>query len=189
MRHWVWLAGALLLAGCGGPQRVRFYLTDAPLDNAAHVYVTLTGLKIFPSEGGTVATDAGTTDAGVPLETGPQTIVFSEPKTYDLLALRNGARELLGQADVSGRIEHMSLFMNGTATVVYADGTSEDATVPSGASSGLKIMGPFPVSGEVLLDFNAAESIHDTGNGKLIMRPVIHVIINGQTVGTSEPVS
>lgn len=52
--------------------------------------------------------------------------------------------------------------------------------IPSGESSGIKIKGEFLVapglSTKVVLDFDANESIHETGNGKFIMKPVIRIV-------------
>ncbi len=157
---------ALLLAGCGA-QKVGVYLVDAPLDTATHVYVTLTGLRVAftpPS------------DAGISREV--ESVVFSEPKKVDLLSLKNGGtRLLLGELDAQGVIHHLDLEMTGEATVVFADGTEQVAKVPSGAQSGIKIVGPIDLSssGDITLDFRADQSIVDTGNGKLILKPVIRV--------------
>ncbi len=193
LRLGIWVLGALAVAGCG-PQRVRFLLIDAPLDNATSVNVTLTGMKVFTSQGGQAvgeSPDGGAVDADAGVATGPrgpEIVVFAEPRSYDLLALRNGASALLGDVDLYGRLEHISLTMDGTATVVYADGTSQVATVPSGVSSGLKIQGPMDPSGVMALDFDAAASIHEDGLGGLVMKPVIHVVVDGKTIATSDPI-
>lgn len=115
---------------------------------------------------------------------GGEAYVFDEPRTYNLLELRNGAEVLLGEVEVEGTIQLLMLQTQGDATVVSEDGTTRTARIPSGMHSGLKIMGPFPTSGTVLLDFDVEQSLFETEAGELILRPVIHVIIDGQKVTT-----
>lgn len=168
----------LMGTGCG-PKTVRILLTDAPLDGATEVNITLTGLKIFEAGRGSDPAEPGPGGRG-----GPATVVFDEVKTFNLLALRNGATALLGEVPVSGRIAHMRLELAGDAQVVYQDGTVRKAFVPSGAQTGIKLAGSFdPADTELLLDFDAAQSIVEAGDRSLRLVPSIRIYSRGQQVG------
>ena len=80
----------------------------------------------------------------------------------------------------AGNISQVRLHLVG-AQLVFNDATpSTDVTVPSGTTSGLKVdvNQTVPQGGvlEIKLDFDAAQSIHKTGNGKYLMQPVIRVV-------------
>jgi len=65
---------------------------------------------------------------------------------------------------------------------VVVDGTTYPLTVPSGMQSGYKLVGEFDVPDgggvELTLDFDAARSIHRTGNGRYMLKPTVRVIVN-----------
>ena len=149
------VAFAAVATGCG-TQKIRFYMTDAPLDGAKEVNVTLSGMKVFTSascqdDDDETETDAGVGDDAVAKQDrvrardggedcggGPDTIVFDEARTYNLLTLRDGAQVLLGDVEVEGTVRHVMLKTDGIATIVYEDGSTRVARIPSGATSGLK---------------------------------------------------
>ncbi len=99
---------------------------------------------------------------------------------YDLLDFQNGIDTLIAMADIQlGRIREVRLILGDNNTVVV-DGQSHELKIPSGSQSGLKIkacldLGPM-TEFDLLLDFDAGASIHQTGNGKYIMRPVIKLM-------------
>lgn len=168
------------LVGCG-PQPVRILLTDAPLDGATEVNVTLTGLRVIEAGPGAAPTDPGADPGGI------GTTVFDEPQTYNLLELRNGVTALLGEVDVAGRIAHMQLQLGGEAEVVYEDGTRKGASVPSGAQTGIKLAGSFdPSASELVLDFDAAQSVIEASDGSLSLVPAIRIYANGEEIGGIE---
>ena len=72
----------------------------------------------------------------------------------------------------------------GEGSTITVDGVIEPLTVPSGMSSGYKIKGDFtvPEGGTVviLLDFDAARSIHQTGNGRWMLRPTVKLMVGAQ---------
>lgn len=178
---------AALLFGCGG-QSVKVYLTDAPLDGATEVNITVTGVQAIAAgaaAGAGAAAAAGErAPGGAGSEEGVSTLTFSEPREINLLELRNGVRTLLGEVESEGSIEQLRLMMNGEAVVVFEDGSSKTALVPSGAQTGVKIVGGIPAGAtEITLDFDAAQSITETGTGELIMRPTIRALIEDEVVG------
>lgn len=99
---------------------------------------------------------------------------------YDLLDFQNGIDTLIAMADIQlGRIREVRLILGDNNTVVV-DGETHELKIPSSGQSGLKIkacldLGPM-TEFDLLLDFDAGESIHRTGNGKYIMRPVIKLM-------------
>lgn len=170
-----WIGGTLLtlgLLGCGSQtpppdlQKLKVFLTDAPLADATAVNIVLNGLEVTGDNG--------------------QTLTFASPRVINLLELRNGVRTELGEVDALTDGQQLRLLMDGQAEVVFLDGSSKVATVPSGAQTGVKIVNLPADAEEITLDFDAEKSIHETGNGKLIMRPTIRAMAGERPVGDSE---
>ncbi len=107
------------------------------------------------------------------------TIPMQYPGVYDLLEFSNGLDTLLGVGEMpAGLLSQVRLIL-GSENSVIVDGESFPLTVPSGSTSGLK----FNVHEELVggqtyffwLDFDAARSIHQTGNGRYMLKPVIRL--------------
>jgi hypothetical protein len=181
-----------LAAGCGdsgpsspgfGTMRVR--MTDAP-GEFDEVNLVLTEVS--------VRRDGAVSDSdSVDVES--EWIVLSDgPATYDLMDLRNGVFATIGEADLpAGRYSQVRLKIGSGSTVVV-DGVSHPLVIPSGSQSGLKLIGDFTVTDggttDIGLDIDAARSIHETGNGKWMMKPVVRVMpvsVSGGIRGTIVP--
>jgi len=136
-------------------------LTDGPID-LEEVNIDLQGVVVKGEEG--FEEIALETNTGI----------------YDLLDFQNGIDTLIAMADIQlGRIREVRLILGDNNTVVV-DGETHELKIPSGSQSGLKIkacldLGPM-TEFDLLLDFDAGASIHQTGNGKYIMRPVIKIM-------------
>lgn len=107
-------------------------------------------------------------------------IVNSVPHTYDLLQLMNGASVVLGDTFLTaGHYTQIRLIL-GEGNYVVVNGDSIPLTIPSGMQTGVKLNHEFDIEPnnlyELLLDFNAGQSIHVTGNGRYMMNPVIRVM-------------
>lgn len=98
---------------------------------------------------------------------------------YNLLDYQNGLDTLLGEITVDyDSIAQIRLVL-GPDNTVMVDSVLYPMATPSAQQSGLKIN----VHGEltyvdtfiVSLDFDAAESVHQLGNGDYQLHPVIHV--------------
>ncbi|WP_306601231.1 DUF4382 domain-containing protein [Geothrix sp. 21YS21S-2] len=99
----------------------------------------------------------------------------------DLLTLTGGvSRSLLrGVALDPGSYGQMRLILGSTGnSVVLKDGTTHALTVPSGAQTGIKLIGPFVVqagtTADIWIDFDAAHSVQVVGagaSGKYLLRP------------------
>lgn len=105
---------------------------------------------------------------------------------YNLLDLANGMDVLIGDAYVPpGMITQVRLKLGPNNTVTDISGHTQALTIPSGNESGLKInVHEQLVSGSpftMYLDFDAAQSIHQTGNGTYIMNPVLRGFVTMNT--------
>jgi hypothetical protein len=185
---WTFLIGAsaTLVACCGGNDAqapvagmgtVRVALTDAPSckvgnDDLEKVFVTVERVRINKS----VDDSPGS---------GWYDINVSPVKKINLLDLTNGRLEELGVLPIpAGTYSQVRLVLrpNGGGSpansVVLAGETMEiPLRTPSAAQSGLKIIRPFTVAPDTLvdlvIDFDACRSIVALGNGGFLLKPVL----------------
>jgi hypothetical protein len=150
------------------PPALTFSITDAPVEDARHVYVSVESIQIAQTEGNWI---------NIPLETDSE---------IDLLQLQNGTTELLAS------IEELPAGTYGQTRLVLAEeapgrlidneGVEHSLVIPSGAESGLKIQTAFTkVDGVPLsmtIDFDLRKSIKSAGNGnksKYLLKPVLRL--------------
>lgn len=154
------------------PVKVR--MTDAPA-TYEQVNVDIIGVEFKVNSETTVNLDV---NAGV----------------YNLLDFVNGADTLIASADVpSGELSQVRLIL-GTNNSIVVDGQPFPLETPSAMQSGLKLnvhstLQP-GVLYELLLDFDANQSIVVEGNGTYKLKPVIRVIsvaTSGSISGTITP--
>lgn len=163
-----------LAAGCAGNPSgpgsgtIRVRMTDAPgdFDEVNLVITEVSARQDAAADPDSVA--------------GGWIILNEGSATYDLLDLRNGVFVTIGEGSVpAGRYSQVRLKI-GTGSTVVIDGVSHPLVVPSGAQSGLKLVGAFDVPDggtfDIGLDFDAARSLHQTGNGRWMLKPVIRVM-------------
>jgi len=126
--------------------------------------------------------------------TGQQTLnVNGGP--IDILHFRLGKDTVLAAADIpAGTIQQIRLVLNDSGNRVVINGVSYDLTTPSGQTSGVKLNVHDDLTGGIAytltLDFDAAQSIVQTGNGKYILKPVIRAIpqaVSGALTGIVSP--
>ena len=101
----------------------------------------------------------------------------------DILHFRLGKDTLLAAQDIpAGTIQQIRLVLNNTGNQVVIGGVSYDLTTPSGQTSGVKLNVHDNLTAGIdytlTLDFDAAQSIVLTGNGKYILKPVIRAVAN-----------
>lgn len=186
-------AATLLLAACGGggsdgsSGTLKLALTDAPACGYEHVYVTVESVKVHQNA------NAGENDPGWYLITLP-----SLPKRIDLLELRNGLLQELGQTALpAGRYTQMRLVLSPNssnmpyANAVIPEGSTQAAlTTPSAQQSGLKLNVDIQIEAgklaDFVLDFDVCKSVVSAGHsGKYNLKPVIAVLprfIDGMAV-------
>ena len=96
------------------------------------------------------------------------------------MQLRNGVFATLGQAMVPPGYYTQIRLVLGEGSNVVVGGVSHPLTVPSGMQSGLKLIGSFTVANgqttDLALDFDAERSIHQTGNGRYMLRPTCRIV-------------
>jgi len=113
----------------------------------------------------------------------------------DILRFRAGKDTLLAAQDIpAGTIQQIRLVLNDSGNRVVIGGVSFDLTTPSGQTSGVKLNVHDNLTAGVAytlrLDFDAAQSIVLTGNGKHILKPVIRAIpqaVSGALSGVVSP--
>ena len=141
-----------------GKADVTMRLTDGPADYDA-VYLDIQAVEVTMSGQSAV------------------TLTPVRPGIYDILHFRNGTDTLLMRSDIpSGNIEQIRLKLGSNNSVVV-DGQSYALTTPSGQTSGIKLnLNQTLVAGNaytIWIDFDAGKSVHQTGNGKYMLKPVI----------------
>jgi hypothetical protein len=147
-------------------------MTDAPGDfQEVNLVITQVSAHLGGAEDG-AESDSDSTSGWQVLRT--------EGLDVDLLTLRNGVFAPLALAQVpAGHYTQIRLKL-GAGSNLVVDGTTYPLTVPSGLQSGYKLVGPFdvPANGlvDLTLDFDAARSIVLTGSGKYLLKPTVRVI-------------
>ncbi|MDR9455864.1 MAG: DUF4382 domain-containing protein [Salegentibacter sp.] len=162
--------------------RVTVRMTDAPGDYDA-VIVDVEDVMIQ------VEAEQGVTD-----EEGWLSLDDVEAGQYDLLELTGGMTQLLADSEIpAGFVSQMRLVL-GPDNFVEIDGDLIPLATPSAEQSGLKLnLNQELEAGEhyeFLLDFDVEESIVETGNGGLILKPVIRLSAyadTGEIVGEVHP--
>jgi hypothetical protein len=103
----------------------------------------------------------------------------AHPGIYDLLTLQNNATAFIAEEDALpvGKISQMRLELGNNNSVVTKEGAKYTLTIPSSATSGLKINIHQNMNIKrtvtVLLDFDAGSSVKVNGNGEYSLEPVI----------------
>ena len=148
--------------------RVQVWLTDDPGDYQ-EVNIDLQGVEVHSNE----------TDH----ERGWQAVDVT-PKQYNLLELTNGKETMLGDLELpGGRLSQVRLKLGDANTIKVNDQTYPLST-PSAQQSGLKIrINEILAEGityKILLDFDAAKSVIQTGNGSYLLKPVIRAVTEAQ---------
>lgn len=101
---------------------------------------------------------------------------------YNLLALKKGIDTTLVDLTKlsTGKITQIRLLL-GNKNSVMKDSVVYPLTIPSGSQTGIKLIGqltvpPAPAILKITLDFDAQQSINQTGNNEYKMQPTIKVI-------------
>src|SRR5688572_19475173 len=136
------------------PYYVR--MTDAP-GNFTEVNIDLQGVEIT-GQGKTASLNVN-------------------PGIYNLLDFANGVDTLIATGSLNAaKVQQIRLILGSNNSVVV-DSVSYPLTIPSGSESGLKIQVhqtlQAGVAYEVLLDFDANQSVVLNGNGGYHLKPVI----------------
>lgn len=125
---------------------------------------------------------------------GWRTLTIAEPGVYNLLELTNGLDTLLATAELpAGKVSQIRLVLGTNNTVKIGDELFPLAT-PSVQQSGLKLnvnaQLKAGITYTILLDFDAALSVVEKGDGTYSLKPVIRAIseaTSGAIEGTVSP--
>ncbi len=181
----------LVAVACGGSSSdisgtgiFKLAITDAPVDNADAVVVSVVEVHLLASDGG---------DA--------ESFIFDSPQAIDLLALQGGLSEILVDGEIVPVATYGGLRLvvdtpapscnNLTApfaSYITIDGTDYPLVVPSGSQSGLKINSQIVVEPDALsaytIDFDLRKSIAQRGaTGCYNLRPTLR-LVGDREVGT-----
>ncbi|MBU3927305.1 MAG: DUF4382 domain-containing protein [Bacteroidetes bacterium] len=129
--------------------------------------------------------------------TGWITLEMDNSGVYNLLSFTNGnSLALINDVVMTPcTISELRLIL-GTNNTVVVDGVSHELTTPSGQTSGYKVKMDSQqlIAGGVyylVLDFNTQKSVHVTGNGKYMLKPVVSGCMEtsiGSIAGTISPI-
>ena len=148
----------------GGSAAFSLYMIDAPVDEADEINMTVVSVSVNGPD--------GWTDLAV------------TPTRYDLLDLMNNAGVTLAEQDLPegdyGEIRLVIECEGDEAPEIVIEGETFPLTVPSGCTSGFKLKGEFTVAAGaetvLIMDFDMSKSVHETGNGKYMLKPVVRFI-------------
>ncbi len=138
---------------------VKVRLTDNPF-NADEVNVDIQQVRVKFSDDSIHGWTDLSTHAGI----------------YDLLGLQNGVDTLLAVGVIPTNIVKEIRFVLGVNNTIKVNSIVYPLTIPSGSESGLKIKVNKQLNGtldSLLIDFDAALSIHQLGNGDYQLKPVL----------------
>jgi len=177
------ICALVFLAGCSKSENnknaeLQVLLTDAPADYDA-VLIDIQDVQIHVSEN----------DA----EGSWQSLAVNKG-IYNLLDFRNGMDTVLAAMELpAGTISQMRLVL-GPNNQIETGGELHDLQTPSAQQSGLKLNIHATLTGGVVyklwIDFDAARSIVQKGNGGYILKPVIRTYteaISGAISGNVSP--
>lgn len=161
------VVASFFLSACSDDEknaRVEVRLTDAPGDYD-EVLIDIQDVEIHSSGGD---------------QEGGWISVNITPGVYSLLELTNGLDTLLGATELpAGKISQIRLVLGENNSIVV-DGETHDLSTPSAQQSGLKLNLHADLKAgityKILLDFDVARSIVESGNGSYSLKPVIRAI-------------
>jgi Domain of unknown function (DUF4382) len=104
--------------------------------------------------------------------------LITHPGIYNLLAYQNGVDTLLGTGVYPTQVVKEIRFVLGPNNTIKDGGVVYPLTIPSGSESGLKIKINRPLDETletIIIDFDAALSVHKEGTGDYKLRPVLKI--------------
>jgi len=181
LRYFPLFAFSVLLTACftsddDAESSLTLRLTDAPIDEAEHVFVSVRGVSLNAGDEGWVDYD------------------LDEVQRIDLLTLQSGnAFTLLDDIAMEAGAYGVRLNLHSDddnqpdhAIVLTQGGAEIELEIPSGEQTGLKlnqdIVVPVNGSADYVIDFDVRRSIVKRGLGDdYLLKPVLRLINNNQT--------
>lgn len=174
-----------------GTGTMEVVMTDAPAPyDSVHISINEVRVKKEDSDSDSESDNGDDSDSE---ENGWKTI-SNEQMRVNLLELTNGSKISLGSKELeSGTYSQIRLVL-GENNTVTVDGQTYDLQTPSAQQSGLKLNIDAEVEENtqysLLVDFDAARSIVEQGNGNYLLKPVLRAVNlaeTGSIVGTVQP--
>ena len=166
-------------------------VTDAPVDEADHVYVQFSSITLKPSD---AEEDGGDGDGEDDSGDNPafEEIEFDEPKRIDLLDQQNGDSKLLieNESVPAGDYDwiRLGVDLGPDSTFIEIGGKTFELGCPSCAQTGLKLVSGFSVTDggslDLTIDFDLRKSIVETGNSgddKYKLKPALRLVETDET--------
>jgi hypothetical protein len=144
-----------------GTTALSIHLTDNPY-NATEVNVDITDVRVNFGDDDSEGWVSLDTHAGI----------------YNLLDFQNGIDTVIAQAIVPTETVKEIRFVLGSQNSITIDNVNYPLTIPSGSESGLKIKLNKQLNASVdslIVDFDAALSIIQTGTGEYKLSPVLKI--------------
>ncbi|WP_440999056.1 DUF4382 domain-containing protein [Fodinibius sp. SL11] len=158
-----------------GTGTMEVTMTDAPA-NYDSVNVTINSVRVHKN------TDAETdsTESDEEAEEDGWTTITDEQMKVNLLELTNGNQVMLGSEELETGTYSQVRFILGDDNTVTVDGETYDLQTPSAQQSGLKLNVNTEIEENttytLLVDFDAARSIVQQGNGGYLLKPVLRAV-------------
>lgn len=173
----------------GGTGTMEVTMTDAPV-NYDSVNVTVNSVRVHQNTNA----ETDSTESDEEAEEEGWVTITDEPMKVNLLELTNGNQISLGSEELEAGTYSQIRFVLGDDNTVAIDGETYDLQTPSAQQSGLKLN----VNAEVeenttytlLVDFDAARSIVEQGNGDYLLKPVLRAVNfaeTGSVAGNVQP--
>lgn len=147
-----------------GTSNFNVRLTDGPT-NLAEVNVDIREVRVKFSD------DSTNNNGWITLDT--------NAGVYDLLKLRNGVDTLIATAPLpKDVVKEIRLVLGSNNSIKDTFGVVYPLTIPSGSESGLKIKVSKKLNADLetlIIDFDAALSIFQTGAGDYKLKPVLKI--------------
>lgn len=163
----------------GTSASVNVHLVDGPTTAYKAIYLDITQVEISQDGASWI------------------TLATLDRAPINILSLTGGVSETLAQGATltAGSYGQMRLILAPTGnSIVLDDGSSHDLKIPSGAQTGIKLVGDFVVqtgtTADIFIDFDGAHSIQVVKaghSGKYILRPTVRAFelaVTGSISGT-----
>lgn len=154
--------------------KISVSMTDSIADYLA-VNVDVQAIRVHVT-----SADSLTEDDSVSLDSSQWYELDTYAGVYNLLDFRDGADTLLAHGEIPvGNISQIRLILGENNSIVTLTDTFA-LNIPSGSTSGFKIMVNQELSDvgslDLLFDFDAGKSVIVKGNGAFQLKPVLHLI-------------
>lgn len=164
----------------GGTGTMEVTMTDAPA-NYDSVNITINSVRVHQNED----SETDSTESDEEAEDDGWITITSEQMKVNLLELTNGNQVMLGSEELEAGTYSQVRFILGDDNTVTVDGETHNLQTPSAQQSGLKLKVDAEVEENttytLLVDFDAARSIVQQGNGGYLLKPVLRAVNLAET--------